>query len=391
MSKTEASLSRAVTFTQALLRCETVTPEATSALDCIEGWLKPYGFDVHRPVFSEPGTPDVENLYARIGEEGPCLVFAGHVDVVPTGDEARWQHPPFSGAIQDGELWGRGAVDMKGGVAASIAAMLNHLDAHGMPEKGSIAFLITGDEEGPALNGTVKLLEWAKARGESLTACILGEPTNPDALGDMVKIGRRGSLSADLVVEGVQGHVAYPHRARNPIDGLMRLVAALKATPLDDGTAHFDASNLEITSVDVGNPSRNVIPATARAQMNIRFNDLWTAQSLEVELKRRLSSVNDAPDYTFTCLPSNAEAFLTAPGPFVDAVVQAIAAETGRVPALSTTGGTSDARFICQYCPVIEFGLVGQTMHQINERVNMADLDTLTRIYQRMIEGFFGK
>jgi succinyl-diaminopimelate desuccinylase len=385
MHDADPALSRAAAFTRDLVRCQTVTPEASAALDCIEAWLKPYGFVMDRPVFSEPGTPDVENLYARIGHGDPCLLFAGHVDVVPTGEASRWHHPPFSGAVEAGELWGRGAADMKGGVAASIAAVLDHLDAYGAPTKGALAFLITGDEEGPAINGTVKLLEWAKARGETFTACILGEPTNPDSMGDMVKIGRRGSLSANLVVEGVQGHVAYPHRAQNPIDGLMRLIAALKSTPLDAGNAHFDASNLEITSVDVGNPSRNVIPATARAEMNIRFNDIWTAQTLEAELRRRLAAVNDAPDYTLTYLPTNAEAFLTAPGAFVDRVVGAIEAETGRKPVLSTSGGTSDARFICHHCPVIEFGLVGKTMHQIDERVSIADIDVLTRIYRRMI------
>lgn len=385
------SPSRALTFTRELIRCETVTPEAKSALVCIEGWLKPYGFYVHRPVFAENGTPDVENLYARIGQGAPCLVFAGHVDVVPTGEASRWQHPPFSGAVEAGEIWGRGAADMKGGVAATLAAVLDYIDAHGVPKIGSIAFLITGDEEGPAINGTVKLLEWAKAKGETFTACLLAEPTNIENLGDMVKIGRRGSLSADLIVEGMQGHVAYPHRAINPIDGLMRLIAALKATPLDNGTAHFDASNLEFTSVDVGNMARNVIPATARAQLNIRFNDVWTPQSLEAELRRRLAGVNDAPNFTLTCERTNAIAFLTQPGPFVDKVVSAIAAETGRTPVLSTSGGTSDARFICNYCPVIEFGLVGKTMHQIDERVNIADIDALTRVFTRLIEGYFGE
>lgn len=381
-------LSRAARMTRDLVTCASVTPEEGGALAMIEGWLAPYGFDIHRPVFSEPGTYDVENLYARIGSEGPCLVFAGHTDVVPTGDEARWSEPPFSGLVKDGEIWGRGACDMKSGVAAAMAAVLNHLDAHGAPTKGSIAFLITGDEEADAVNGTVKLLAWAKARGERFDACLLGEPTCPETFGDMMKIGRRGSLSGDLVVEGTQGHVAYPHLAKNPIDGLMRLMAPLK-DPLDAGTAHFSPTNLEFTSVDVGNSARNVIPASATARFNIRFNDTWTSKTLEAELRRRLAGVNDAPDYTLTCLPTNAEAFLTRPGPFVDMVAAAVEAETGMKPQLSTTGGTSDARFIQAYCPVIEFGVVGKTMHKIDERVAISDVDKLAAVYGRAIRAYF--
>lgn len=381
-------LSRAVTLTRDLVRCASVTPEEGGALALIEACLKPYGFAVERPVFSEPGTPDVENLYARLGTAAPVLVFAGHTDVVPPGDSSQWVRDPFSGEIADGKLWGRGACDMKAGVAASIAAVLDHLGAGGdIP--GSVVFLITGDEEGPAVNGTVKLLEWAATRGERFDGCILGEPTNPQAMGDMMKIGRRGSLSFDLTVQGVQGHVAYQHLAKNPVDGLMRLLAALKSTPLDAGTAHFLPTNLEITSVDVGNRARNVIPGTARAEGNIRFNDLWTSQTLGAELHRRLASVNDAPDYTLSLLPTNAEAFLTAPGPFVDVVSRAVEAETGRKPELSTTGGTSDARFIQAYCPVIEFGVVGQSMHKVDEWANIADIDTLTAIYRRALELFF--
>lgn len=386
----DAPLARAVDMTQQLLQCASVTPETAGALDRIQAWLTPYGFSVFRPVFSEAGTPDVENLYARLGEGAPCLVFAGHVDVVPPGDAAAWRAPPFSGALIEGEIWGRGASDMKGGVAASIAAVLDHLDAHGAPE-GSIAFLITGDEEGPSINGTAKLLDWAKARGEVFSACLLGEPTNPEALGDMMKIGRRGSLSGDLVVRGQQGHVAYPHLAQNPIDGLLRLMAALKDPPLDAGNAHFAPSNLEFTALDCANLARNVIPASARASFNIRFNDAWNAASLEAELRRRLAGVNDAPDFALEMLPSNAQAFFTKPGPFVALVAAAIEAETGRKPQLSTSGGTSDARFIKRDCPVIEFGLVGKTMHQIDERVAIADIERLTAIYRRVIEAFFAK
>ncbi|OYU48420.1 MAG: succinyl-diaminopimelate desuccinylase [Rhizobiales bacterium PAR1] len=382
------TLSRATEMTRALVQCASVTPTEGGALSLIEGWLKPYGFEVHRPVFSEARTYDVENLYARIGGEGPCLVFAGHTDVVPTGDESRWSRAPFSGDVIDGEIWGRGASDMKSGVAAAIAAVLNHIDTYGVPTNGSIAFLITGDEEADAINGTVKLLAWAKARGERFDACLLGEPTCPETFGDMMKIGRRGSLSGDLIVEGAQGHVAYPHLAKNPIDGLMRLMAPLKE-PLDHGTAHFGPTNLEFTSVDVDNPARNVIPASATAKFNIRFNDTWTSQTLEAELRRRLAGVNDAPNYTLVCHPTNAEAFLTKPGPFVEMVAAAVEAETGIKPQLSTTGGTSDARFIQAYCPVIEFGVVGKTMHKIDERVTISDVDGLARVYGRAIIGFF--
>lgn len=382
------TLSRAARMTRDLVASASVTPDVSGTLTLIEGWLKPYSFEVHRPVFSQDGTYDVENLYARIGAGGPCLVFAGHTDVVPVGDEARWSEPPFSGAIIGGDICGRGACDMKSGVAASIAAVLDHIDAHGVPEKGSIAFLITGDEEADAINGTVKLLAWAKARGERFDACILGEPTCPETMGDMMKIGRRGSLSGDLVVAGVQGHVAYPHLAKNPIDGLVRLMAVLKE-PLDAGTAHFSPTNLEFTSVDTGNGARNVIPGAITAKFNIRFNDTWTSQSLEAELRRRLAGVNDTPDYTLVCHPTNAEAFLTKPGPFVDLVAGAVEAETGRKPQLSTTGGTSDARFIQAYCPVIEFGVVGKTMHKTDERVAISDVDMLAAIYGRAIRAYF--
>jgi succinyl-diaminopimelate desuccinylase len=276
---------------------------------------------------------------------------------------------------------------MKGGVAASVAAALAYIAKHGTP-KGSIAFLLTGDEEGPAVNGTVKLLDWARARGETFDHCLLGEPTNPNALGDMMKIGRRGSLTGRVTVKGVQGHVAYPHLADNPIPRLVAILAALKATPLDAGTAHFDASNLEATSVDVGNPASNVIPAQARAVFNIRFNDLWTPDTLAAEIRRRCETA--APGgYELTFEPTNALAFLTKPGRFSALVAQAIEAETGRTPRLSTTGGTSDARFIVRDCEVIEFGLVGQTMHMIDERVAVADVDRLTAIYERVLALYF--
>ncbi|MFZ4530816.1 MAG: succinyl-diaminopimelate desuccinylase [Alsobacter sp.] len=379
-----------VALTQALVRCPSVTPAEGGALALLASVLETAGFAVHLPVFAASGTPDITNLYARIGADGPCLVFAGHTDVVPPGDAARWSRDPFGGEIADGLLYGRGATDMKGGVAASVSAVLNHLDACGGAIPGAIAFLITGDEEGPAVNGTVKLLDWAKARGERFDHCVLGEPTNPDRFGEMIKIGRRGSLTGRLTVEGTQGHVAYPHLADNPIRGLLRLVDALLATPLDQGTAHFSPSNLEVVTVDVGNPSTNVIPALAHAVFNTRFNDLWTDQSLAAEISGRLErAAGNAVRYRVTFDPSNSAAFLTAPGPFVSLVSEAVAAVTGTVPTLSTTGGTSDARFIKDHCPVVEFGLVGRTMHQIDEHAAVADIVALEAVYCAILARYF--
>jgi succinyl-diaminopimelate desuccinylase len=369
-----------------------VTPDEGGAIALLAGILGEAGFDVERPVFTEAGTPDIENLYARIGAGAPYLLFAGHTDVVPPGDAAAWRHGPFAGHVEEGVLYGRGAVDMKGGIACMLAAALDFLDAAGDGFAGSIGFLITGDEEGPAVNGTVKLLEWARARGERFDHCLLGEPTNPSALGEMIKIGRRGSLTGKLTVHGRQGHVAYPHRAENPIPGLLRLASALTAEPLDAGTAHFDASNLEFTTIDVGNPATNVIPAEARAVFNIRFNEGWTAETLGAELRGRIeAAAGNAIRFTLDLQPSNSPAFLTQPDAFTDLVVEAIEAETGARPILSTTGGTSDARFIKDACPVIEFGLVGDTMHQVDERVAVADLDRLTANYRRVLDAYFSK
>lgn len=380
-----------VAVTEALVRCPSVTPAEAGALDVLEALLVRLGFHVERPVFREDGTPDVENLYARLGEAAPVLVFAGHVDVVPPGEVGAWTHPPFAAARHDGMLWGRGVADMKGGVAAAVAAVARVLAERGRPA-GSIAFLITGDEEGPAVNGTVKLLDWAKARGERFDHCILPEPTNPNAMGEMIKIGRRGSLTGRLTVLGVQGHVAYPHLARNPIDGMIRLLAALKAAPLDGGTAHFAPSTLEISTVDVGNPAANVIPQRATATFNVRFNDAWTPDSLAAELSSRIAAAaQGSPPVTYDLAfqPTNATAFVTEPGAFVEMMSEVVARETNHRPELSTTGGTSDARFIKDHCPVLEFGLVGQTMHKVDERVAEADIETLTRIFERVIERYF--
>lgn len=373
---------------RALVRCQSVTPEEGGALALLGDVLAAAGFEVHRLTFTEPGTAPVANLYARYGDASPVLLLAGHTDVVPPGDAARWRHPPFGAVVEDGTLYGRGAVDMKGGLACLVAAALR-LVARRPDLPGSVAFLVTGDEEGPAVNGTPKLLAWARERGERFDHCLLGEPTNPEHLGDMIKVGRRGSLTGRLTVRGRQGHVAYPHLAENPIPRLLRLLAALAAEPLDAGTARFDPSNLEVVGVDVGNPSPNVIPGEARAVFNIRFNDLWSPDTLAAEIRRRLADVRDGGDYALGFDPTNAVAFLSPHDRFIDLVAASVEAETGRRPALSTTGGTSDARFIKEHCPVAEFGLVGQTMHAVDERVAVADLSRLTAIYERVLDGYF--
>jgi succinyl-diaminopimelate desuccinylase len=378
-----------VAIASELIRCPSVTPAEGGALAYLERLLGGAGFTVQRVTFSEAGTADVENLFARIGTGRPNLLFAGHTDVVPPGAEAAWTHPPFSAETSGGYLYGRGAADMKGGIACFAAAALGFLDASGSKPKGSISFLITGDEEGVAVNGTAKALAWTAARGESFDHCILGEPTNPDRLGDMIKIGRRGSLNGTLVVTGTQGHVAYPHLADNPVRGLVAIMGALMAEPLDAGSEFFDVSNLEFTSVDVGNAVVNLIPAQARARFNIRYNDRHTEASLKALIESRAAAAKEGAHWAIEWDRSNAHAFLTKPGPFVDLVVEAIAEKTGRRPALSTSGGTSDARFIKDYCPVVDFGLVGRTMHQVDERVALADLETLTAIYRRILERYF--
>jgi succinyl-diaminopimelate desuccinylase len=378
-----------VAIARDLLRCRSVTPAEGGALAYLERLLKQAGFAVHRMTFSEPGTEPVENLYARIGTVAPNLVFAGHTDVVPPGDESTWKHPPFAGDTAGAQLYGRGAVDMKGGIACALAAVFDHLSQHTL--EGSISFLITGDEEGIAVNGTPKLLQWAAARGEKFDHCILGEPSNQEALGDTIKIGRRGSLNGHLIVLGKQGHVAYPQRAENPIRGLAKLIEALQEKPLDKGSTQFAPSHLEFTSVDVGNKTVNLIPGEARARFNIRFNDKHTLDSLKKLIAQRAAkAAGKKIKFAFEWEPSNALVFVTKPGPFTDLVTRAVKSVTGRKPKLSTTGGTSDARFITKFCPVVEFGLVGQTMHAVDERVPIADLRALTMIYRKIIERYFG-
>ena len=373
-----------------LLRCPSVTPAEGGALTVLEKALAGAGFTVHRMIFSDVGTPDVENFYARIGTGAPHLTFAGHTDVVPPGNEGAWSHPPFAGEIANGTLYGRGAVDMKGGIAACVAAVLEHLAANNGKPKGSISFLITGDEESVAVNGTTKLLKWAADHGEKFDHCILAEPSNVDTLGDTIKIGRRGSLNGTLVITGKQGHVAYPERADNPVRGLVTLMSALMAAPLDHGNARFDASNLEFTSIDIGNPVVNLIPGEARARFNIRFNDSHSQASLKMLIEKRAADAAAGRiRWHIDWEPSNADSFVASPGPFIDLVAGAIREVTGNEPKLSTTGGTSDARFIKDYCPVLEFGLVGQTMHQVDERTPVADLTTLTAVYRAILDRYF--
>ncbi|WP_257170217.1 succinyl-diaminopimelate desuccinylase [Bradyrhizobium sp. SRS-191] len=383
-------MTDALTITRDLIRCPSVTPADAGALGVLEALLKQAGFETHRVTFSEAGTADIDNLYARIGSEGPHITFAGHTDVVPAGDEAAWSLGAFSGEVKDGYIYGRGAVDMKGGIACSVAAALDYLRDNGGQPKGSISFLITGDEEDVSINGTIKLLQWAAARGETFDHCVLGEPSNQEVMGDCIKIGRRGSQSGTLIVEGKQGHVAYPHRASNPVPDISRLIVALSDEPLDNGSAQFQPSNLEFTTVDVGNTATNVIAGLARAKFNIRYNDCHSQESLRALVEQRLAKAcGNRIRARIDWLPSNSNVFLTKPGPFTDLAVAAIESVTGRRPDLSTTGGTSDARFISSYCPVIEFGLVGQTMHQIDERASVADIETLTKIYRGILDRYF--
>ena len=379
-----------IALARELIRCRSVTPAEGGALALIERVLTAAGFAVHRVTFEEPGADPVENLYARIGDSAPHLTLAGHTDVVPPGDESKWTHPPFAADIADGVLYGRGAVDMKGAIAAKLAAALDYVAAAGGKPKGSLSFLITGDEEGIAVNGTVKLLAWAAERGEKFDHAILGEPTNPQKLGDMIKIGRRGSQNGTLIVTGTQGHVAYPELADNPVRGIAALMVAINAEPIDSGTEHFGASNLEFTSIDVGNKTVNLIPAEARARFNIRFNDTRTRSELRALIEQRAAKAAGKARWHIEWEPSNADVFLTPPGPFVELVSGAIREVTGITPKLSTTGGTSDARFIKDYCPVIEFGLLSQQMHKTDEHVATADLVALTAIYQHILERYFG-
>ena len=376
-----------VQFAADLIRCPSVTPADAGALDVLERALTDLGFACTRLPFEEDGTDRVDNLYARLGNEGPHICFAGHTDVVPVGAEADWQVDPFAGEIREQCLWGRGAADMKGAIAAFVAAIAAHLNAHGRPQ-GSISLLITGDEEGPSINGTRKMLGWLKEKGEIIDDCVVGEPTNPDALGDMIKIGRRGSVNGIVTVSGTQGHVAYPHLADNPVPQLAAMMTALSQAVLDEGTEHFQPSNLEVTSFDVGNATTNVIPAEATARFNIRYNDTWTAETVSAWIKEQLDAAQGSAGYNLQ-LSHTGDCFLTEPNDFVETLSAAVEEVTGRAPVLSTSGGTSDARFIKDVTRVVEFGLVGKTMHKVDERVPVDDIRQLATIYEKLLGGYF--
>jgi len=377
-----------IALAQALIRCPSVTPADEGALDALARALGPVGFACRRMPFEAQGTARIENLYAKVGGKRPGrhFSFAGHSDVVPVGKRESWSVDPFAGEIIDGRLYGRGAADMKGAVAAFAAAAARFVTKTGGDFPGAISLLITGDEEGPSVNGTRPMLQALAVEGETFDACLVGEPTNPRRLGEMVKIGRRGSWTGHLIVKGVQGHIAYPHLADNPTHRLARMIVALTETPLDPGTAHFEPSTLQVSTIDVGNPATNVIPAEARASFNSRFNDGFTPASLESEVRRRLESVGGHYELHTAC---SGVSFVTPPGMLSDLVSSAVMAVTGLTPELSTTGGTSDARFIKDYCPVIEFGLAGATMHKVDENVAIADIHQLSDVYERILDSYF--
>ena len=370
-----------IKFLQKLIQCPSVTPNVKEVMDLMEETLTSIGFKCHRMTFEEEGFSPVENLYARIGNKAPNLCFAGHVDVVPVGDEQAWSFDPFGGEIINDYICGRGAVDMKCGVAAFVSAVSKYLDELNT-EKGSISFLITGDEEGVAINGTQKLLKWCKESGEIINHCIVGEPTNPENIGDMIKIGRRGTMTGTLTVKGTQGHVAYPHLADNPLPHLVKLLDTLSEWIIDDGNDNFQPSNLEIVTINAGGIAENVIPADGIAKFNIRFNDLHNSTSLEKELRSRLDVLAIAYELEFRV---SGESFLTPHSDFTDTMISAVKNITGDIAELSTTGGTSDARFITNYCPVVEFGGINKTAHQIDEKIKISDQEKLTEIYLEVL------
>ncbi len=372
-------------LTADLIRCASVTPDEGGALVLLQGVLEGAGFDCVRV-----DRGGICNLFARWGQRGAnkSFGFNGHTDVVPVGDASAWTQDPFGAAVVDGWMYGRGSTDMKSGVAAFAAAAMDFVRQ--TPPDGSIILTITGDEEGEGEHGTVALLDWMAAHGERMSHCLVGEPTSPNHLGDMMKIGRRGSLTAFFTATGVQGHSAYPHRAKNPMSALVRLLARLEEKPLDEGTAHFDASTLAITTIDCGNPATNVIPARGTATVNIRFNDAHSGASLTSWLHDHAAAVQAETGVQIALRVSIAgESFLTPPGEFSAMVAKAVQAETGLVPEASTSGGTSDARFVKDHCPVVEFGLVGKTMHQVDERVEVAQIHKLKAIYGRLLRDYF--
>ncbi len=379
-----------VALTRALVRCPSVTPDEGGALDLLQQVLEPAGFTCHRMTMTEPGTPDIENLYARFGRGQPNLCFAGHTDVVPVGDATLWTRPPFGAEIHDGFMYGRGTVDMKGAIACFVAAALRFVAVHGKRPDFSLSLLITGDEEGPSINGTMKVLDWMRETGEVMDACVVGEPSNPKALGDEIKIGRRGSLNGEIVVSGKQGHAAYPQLAENPVPKLARIIDRLSSAKLDSGTPDFEPSSLQVTVISAPNSATNVIPAEARCKFNVRYNDIWRRPKLEAWVREQVTAAGgEVAARATVSFSGTGDVFLTRPGPLVATMRQTVQVVTGRVPALTTGGGTSDARFIQAYCPVIEFGLVNETIHAVDERVGVADLETLTEIYHRFITDYF--
>jgi len=381
---------KALELAKGLIRCRSVTPRDAGALNVLIKVLKPARFACEKLNFTEDGTAPVDNLFARIGEGSPHLCFAGHTDVVPPGDEEGWTHPPFAADVADGRLYGRGTSDMKGAIACFAAAAIDYVKEKGGEIDGSISLLITGDEEGPGVNGTSKVLAWMEANGNRPDHCLVGEPTNAKRVGDAIKIGRRGSLNSRLTVRGVQGHVAYPHLAGNPIKGLIQALSRLYEAPLDYGSAHFSPSNLEVTSIDVDNKASNVIPASAEARFNIRYNDRHSPDTLKAQLREQIQAVLAPVDLSFTLeFEPPSHQFLTQLGPLDALLSQAVNEVTGLTPALSTDGGTSDARFIKDYCPVVEFGLLTETIHKVDENAALTDLQQLTAIYRRFIELYF--
>lgn len=377
-----------VDFASALIQKPSVTPLEAGVLDLLQSQLEAIGFTCRRMRFEEAGTDPVDNLYARIGDTAPVFMFAGHVDVVPVGDAEAWSQDPFCGSVDNGILFGRGASDMKGAIAAFVAAAASFVETH-RDQMGSIALLITGDEEGPAVNGTKKMLEALAADGEAFDACITGEPTNPSEMGEMIKIGRRGSLNGTLIAKGVQGHTGYPHLADNAAHRLVTLLSALTALELDTGSDHFQASTLAISTIDIGNTATNVIPAEAKAVFNIRFNDLHDSSSLEEMVRDVLDKAAGGSDKYDLSIAVSGESFLTPPGELSEILMAACEDVLGRSPELSTTGGTSDSRFIKDYCPVVDFGLVGKTMHKVDEQVPTGDVVALSKIYEGVLQRFF--
>ncbi|MEM6384687.1 MAG: succinyl-diaminopimelate desuccinylase [Pseudomonadota bacterium] len=375
-----------IELTAQLVRCPSVTPEEGGAITLLEELLTVAGFTCFR---ADRG--GISNLIARWGPKGHArtIGFNGHTDVVPIGDADAWTYPPFGAAQSEGWLYGRGSTDMKSGVAAFVAAAIDLVKAN-PPNDGAILIMITGDEEADAIDGTTAILDWMAANGEAMAACIVGEPTSPEILGDAMKIGRRGSMTAWFTATGVQGHSAYPHRAKNPVPALARLIDHLASHELDTGTDHFDPSSLAVTTFDTGNAATNVIPAKCSAAVNIRFNDTHSGASLSKWIEGEVQAVSQAFDIPIaTRIKVSGESFLTPPGPLSDLVAAAVEAETGVTPALSTSGGTSDARFVKAHCPVVEFGLVGKSMHQVDERVWVEDIIRLKAIYRRILESYF--